>query len=229
MNSRAAAVPVPLTVVPSYLWAKRLLDLYLAIVGCVVAMPLLAIVAAWVRRDSPGPALFRQQRAGLDGVPFTLLKFRTMRMDADPYGDSPQSGSDERITRAGRVLRELSLDELPQLWNVVRGEMSLVGPRPLYVQQISEWDERQRWRLLVKPGLTGLAQINGRGGLTIEEKLEWDVRYVETCGLKTDVMILLRTIAGVFRPTGIYEARYSRTRVRRSGGSEHPDGASAAR
>jgi lipopolysaccharide/colanic/teichoic acid biosynthesis glycosyltransferase len=153
-------------------------DRVLAAAALAIASPLFLYLAWRVRRDSPGAALFGQVRAGRGGQPFRMYKFRTMRTGVDPYGDSPQTGDDPRITRFGRWLRESSLDELPQLINVVRGEMSLVGPRPLYVQQIAEWDARQRGRLLVKPGLTGLAQIHGRGSLTIEDKLEYDVRYV---------------------------------------------------
>jgi lipopolysaccharide/colanic/teichoic acid biosynthesis glycosyltransferase len=140
-----------------------------------------------------------------------------MRADVDPFGDSPQSGEDARITPIGRWLRERSLDELPQLVNVLRGEMSLVGPRPLYVQQMAEWNARQRGRLLVKPGLTGLAQVRGRGSLTIEEKLEWDVRYVETIGVFTDLRIIWETVWGLRRGADIYEVRYSQQRERRSG------------
>ena len=139
-----------------------------------------------------------------------------MRPDVEPFGDSPQTGTDPRLTPIGRWLRETSLDELPQLINVLRGDMSLVGPRPLYVQQIAEWNPRQRARLLVKPGLTGLAQIHGRGRLTIEEKLEWDVRYVETISLRTDLSILWHTLRRLWQRGDIYEVRYSRHRARRS-------------
>jgi lipopolysaccharide/colanic/teichoic acid biosynthesis glycosyltransferase len=190
------------------------------LVAAVVLLPLLPVfgVLAWrVRRDSPGPAFFRQERAGRGGKPFQVYKFRTMRTDADPFGDSPQSGSDPRITKIGRFLRETSLDELPQLVNVMRGEMSLVGPRPLYLQQMAEWNARQRRRLAVKPGLTGLAQVSGRGSLTIEEKLELDVQYVERVSLWFDLWILWRTVVGVFRRGDIYEKRYSAERERRSG------------
>lgn len=224
----SAGTPVRCRAAPSYLWLKEKLDRYVALAALLGLWPVMLALALFVRRDGH-PALFRQRRAGRFGKPFELFKFRTMRPDVDAFGDSPQSGEDPRITPTGRWLRETSLDELPQLINVLRGEMSLVGPRPLYVQQIAEWDERQRCRLLVKPGLTGLAQVNGRGGLTIEEKLEWDVRYVETCGLKTDVTILLRTVAGVFRPAGIYEQRYSRARMRRSDDAESPGGTPGAR
>jgi lipopolysaccharide/colanic/teichoic acid biosynthesis glycosyltransferase len=138
-----------------------------------------------------------------------MLKFRTMRLDVDPFGPSPRSGADPRLTRPGRFLREYSLDELPQLINILWGDMTLIGPRPLYVAQMAEWNERQRQRLLVKPGLTGLAQISGRGELTVEEKLELDVRYVEQAGPRLDGRILFATFAQVFGRRGIYEKRYS--------------------
>lgn len=198
-----------------YLVCKALCDRLAALLALVLSSPLLLIVALLVRRDGH-PALFRQTRAGLHGRPFTLLKFRTMRPDVEPFGDSPQTGADPRLTPIGRWLRETSLDELPQLINVLRGDMSLVGPRPLYVQQIAEWNPRQRARLLVKPGLTGLAQIHGRGRLTIEEKLEWDVRYVETISLRTDLSILWHTLRRLWQRGDIYEVRYSRHRARRS-------------
>lgn len=202
---------------PAYLRFKHLADRLAALLILLPFGGILLLVLAWrIRADSPGPALFRQTRAGRGGKPFTMYKFRTMRTDVDPYGDSPQTGEDPRITKFGRWLREKSLDELPQLINVLRGEMSLIGPRPLYVQQIAEWNERQTARLLVKPGLTGLAQINGRGELTIEEKLEWDVRYVESIGLLTDIRILWSTIRNVRSSEGIYEKRYSSQRERRS-------------
>lgn len=202
----------------SYSWLKRSVDAYLALVMLALAAPLMLMLVVLIRRDRYGPAIFRQVRAGRDGRRFTLLKFRTMRAGVDPFGDSPNSGSDSRLTPLGRRLRETSLDELPQLINVLRGEMSLVGPRPLYVQQIAEWNPRQRRRLLVSPGLTGLAQINGRGAITIEEKLEWDVRYVETASLRNDLGILWHTLLGVVRRSGIYEVQYSRRRARRSAG-----------
>ncbi|HNS20528.1 MAG TPA: sugar transferase [Sedimentisphaerales bacterium] len=189
---------------------KRLFDVLFAAAAMAVLSPLLAAVAIAVRVTSPGPVLFRQERAGQGGKPFVLFKFRTMRPDADPFGPSPKSGEDARLTRVGRFLRESSLDELPQLVNILAGDMSLIGPRPLYVSQIAEWDERQRTRLLVKPGLTGLAQVSGRGQLTVEEKLEFDVRYVERAGLLLDSRILLATLVRVFARRGIYEMRYSR-------------------
>lgn len=196
---------------------KQWVDRYVAACVLAVLWPVLAVLAWKVRRDSTGPAFFRQARAGINARPFTLYKFRTMRTDADPFGDSPQAGHDPRVTKLGRMLRETSLDELPQLLNVARGEMSLVGPRPLYVQQIPEWSARHRGRLLVRPGLTGLAQINGRGTLTIEQKLEWDVRYVEAISLRNDLGIIFRTFRSVLGREGIYEVQYSQTQTRRTG------------
>lgn len=213
--SAKLVTPVVCSASPAYFWLKDLCDRFLGLVALLAAGPLMLVLAWLVRRDGH-PAIFRQERAGLGGQPFTLLKFRTMRADADPFGDSPQHGADPRITPIGRLLRELSLDELPQLINVVRGEMSLVGPRPLYVQQMAEWNARQRGRLLVKPGLTGLAQVRGRGALTVEEKLEWDVRYVERVSPRTDVRIIVETVLSVARRGEIYEVRYSTTRERRS-------------
>ena len=193
-------------------WAdivKRAFDILIAGVLLVALAPLLLIIALAIRRSSRGPALFVQQRAGKDGKPFGLYKFRTMRLDVDPFGPSPKSGEDLRLTRVGRWLREYSLDELPQLANIVKGDMSLVGPRPLYVSQMAEWNERQRRRLSIRPGLTGLAQISGRGALTREEKLELDVQYVERAGLRLDAAILLATLAQLCGRKGIYEQKYS--------------------
>ena len=177
--------------------------------------PVLVFIVAVIRLSSKGPAIFEQERAGKGGKPFVFYKFRTMKIDVDPFGASPKSGDDPRLTRTGKFLREYSLDELPQLFNILKGDMSVIGPRPLYVSQISEWDERQRKRLLVKPGLTGLAQICGRGGLTREEKLELDVKYVETAGFLVDIKVILATIAQVFRRRNIYEKKYSQTEYTR--------------
>ncbi len=211
------AVPVRLRARPSYVWLKDATDRYVAALGLLILAPLLLLLAWRVRSDSPGPAFFSQPRAGRGGRPFTFLKFRTMRTDVDPFGDSPTSGEDARITRLGRLLRESSLDELPQLINVLRGEMSLVGPRPLFVQQIASWTPRQRSRLQVKPGLTGFSQIHGRASIPIEEKLEWDVRYVQSVSLRTDLAVLWRTLASVWSKAGLYQTRYSTQRDRFSG------------
>jgi sugar transferase EpsL len=194
---------------------KRAFDLFVSGLMLVILSPLLVEIIVAIRLSSRGPALFKQERAGRNGRPFTFYKFRTMRLDVDPFGPSPKSGTDPRLTKIGRFLREYSLDELPQLVNILKGDMSLVGPRPLYVAQIAEWNERQKQRLLVKPGLTGLAQISGRGELTQEEKLELDVRYVEQAGLGLDARILLATLARVFARQGIYEKKYSQTQETR--------------
>lgn len=190
---------------------KRIFDLLISLPAVIILLPVFAVIIVAIRLGSKGPAIFKQERAGKKGKPFIFYKFRTMKTDVDPFGPSPKSGDDLRLTRIGKFLREHSLDELPQLFNVLKGDMSIVGPRPLYVAQMAEWDQRQKKRVLVKPGLTGLAQISGRGGLTREEKLRLDVEYVETAGFFTDVKIILATIAQVLGRKGIYEKRYSKT------------------
>jgi len=194
---------------------KRLMDIVISLTLIVVLLPVFTIIAIAIKLSSKGPSIFRQERAGKDGKPFIFYKFRTMKLAIDPFGPSPKSGDDPRLTKIGKFLREYSLDELPQLFNVLKGDMSIVGPRPLYVSQIAEWNQRQKNRLLVKPGMTGLAQISGRGGLTREEKLEFDVNYVETAGFLTDIKIVLATIAQVLGRSSIYEKRYSQTEYTR--------------
>ena len=184
---------------------KRLVDIGVAVALLAVLWPFFAVLAILIRRGSPGPAIFRQERAGRGMKPFTMYKFRTMRTDADPYGASPGGSNDPRLTRLGRWLRETSIDELPQLWNILRGDMSLVGPRPLYMSQAQEFTERQRRRLEVRPGIVGLAQIRGRGELPHEEKLELDVQYVEGMSLAQDLRILWRGFVMILRRQGIYQ------------------------
>jgi len=192
---------------------KRVFDILVSLIVLLVwALPML-LIALLIRIGSPGPAIFKQRRAGLHGKPFTILKFRTMRSGVDPYGGSPHSGDDPRLTRLGRFLRETSLDELPQVLNVLAGQMSLVGPRPLYERQAELWDETQRRRLEVRPGVTGYAQAYGRGELTIEQKIEMDVHYVDNRSLWFDLRIILRTAGNLFRSSGeVYEKRYSSDR-----------------
>jgi len=194
---------------------KRIFDFCISLLLIGILLPVFLVIVIAVRLSSKGPAIFRQERAGKNGKPFMFYKFRTMKIGIDPFGPSPKSGDDPRLTKIGRFLREYSLDELPQLFNVLKGDMSIVGPRPLYLSQMAEWNERQKKRLLAKPGLTGLAQISGRGGLTIEEKLELDVKYVETAGFFADIKIILKTIALVFRRKSIYEKRYSQSEYTR--------------
>jgi len=197
------------------IYIKIIIDLIIAAVLSLILLPLFIIIWFFIKISSPGSVIFRQQRAGKDGKSFIFYKFRTMRTDVDPFGASPKSGEDPRLTKIGKFLREYSLDELPQLFNILKGDMSIVGPRPLYMSQVAEWNDRQKKRLLVKPGLTGLAQISGRGELTREEKLELDVRYVETAGFWLDLKIILMTIRQVFTRKNIYEKKYSRTEFTR--------------
>jgi len=194
---------------------KRLLDIVLSALAIVLLSPILAVIAIAVRLSSKRPAIFRQVRAGKNGKPFVFYKFRTMKLGVEPFGPSPKSAKDSRLTKIGRFLREYSLDELPQLFNVLKGDMSIVGPRPLYLSQMAEWSERQKKRLLVKPGLTGLAQISGRAELTHEQKIELDVKYVETASSWLDFKIILATIAQVFGRKSIYEKRYSQSEYTR--------------
>jgi len=195
---------------------KRLIDLIIAIPAVTILLPVFLIVALAIRLSSKGPAVFKQERAGKQGRAFTFYKFRTMRTDIDPFGPSPKSADDTRLTKTGKFLRETSLDELPQFFNVLKGDMSLVGPRPLYMEQMAEWNQRQKKRLLVKPGITGLAQISGRGTLTREQKLELDVKYVESASLQLDIKIILATFAMTFTKKGIYEVKYSETETTRN-------------
>jgi len=186
--------------------AKRLFDLAVALPLAVALTPAMIVIAWWVRRDSPGPAIYRQERVGFAGRPFTMLKFRTMVVGAERIGAGiAVSDGDERITRAGRALRRLSLDELPQLWNIVRGDMSLVGPRPTVAFQVAAYDARQRGRLRARPGLTGLAQVRGRAGIPWSERIEIDLEYVARWSLRLDLAILARTVVVVLARRGTYK------------------------
>jgi len=188
---------------------KRLLDILISLPSIILLSPVLVFIILAIKLTDKGPAVFKQQRAGKNAKPFTFYKFRTMKTDADPFGPSPKSANDPRLTKIGKFLRESSLDELPQLLNILKGDMSIVGPRPLYLEQIEEWNEREKKRLLVKPGLTGLAQISGRAELTKEEKLELDVQYVEAASLLLDIKIILATFKQIFIGKAIYEKKYS--------------------
>jgi len=181
---------------------NRALDAAGASLGLALVSPLLGVAALAIKLEDGGPVLYRQQRVGRDGRDFELLKLRTMVVGAERTGAGfAVNVGDPRITRVGRILRRLSLDELPQLWNVVRGDMSLIGPRPTLRYQVEQYTERQRRRLEVKPGITGWAQVNGRASLPWGERIELDVWYVEHRSPRLDLEILLRTPAALFRGT----------------------------
>ena len=177
------------------------MDIGLAVPGLVVLAPVALALGALIRLKLGGPVLFRQSRPGLDGQIFELIKFRTMSNARGADGELLPD--EERLTPFGNRLRRLSLDELPTLWNVVRGEMSLVGPRPLLVQYLDRYTPEQRRRHDVAPGITGWAQINGRNALEWEQKFELDLWYVEHQSLRTDLAILFRTISQVLGQRGI--------------------------
>jgi len=189
---------------PIHVFLKRLLDLVLGgILGVLMAVPAL-IFAIWVKLDSKGPVLFVHERVGLNGRIFPLLKFRTMTVGCDPYSEAPQDETDPRVTRFGRLLRMTSLDEIPQLINVLKGEMSLVGPRPEMPFIVLNYQEWEKARLRVKPGLTGLWQVAGRKNLPLHFNLEYDFYYVKNQSLALDLEILLLTVPAVLLGRGAY-------------------------
>ncbi len=185
----------------SYAVAKRAIDIVAAGVGLVLLAPALAILAIGIRRSVGTPVLFRQERPGLGGRPFTLLKFRTMTDTRDADGRLLPDG--DRLTRFGRLVRSLSLDELPQLWNVLRGDMSLVGPRPLLMEYLARYTPEQARRHEVRPGITGLAQVNGRNATGWDDRLAMDVAYVDGRSLSLDARLLWRTFFKVARRDGV--------------------------
>ena len=182
--------------------ARRGFDVLGAGLGLALASPLIAAAAAGIKLGDGGPVLYRQRRVGLRGAEFELLKLRTMVVGAEAQGAGwAVDRGDPRITGAGRFLRRLSIDELPQLWNVLRGDMSLIGPRPTLAYQVERYTDRQRRRLEVKPGLTGWAQVQGRAALPWEERIELDVWYVENRSPWVDLKILAKTPLALFRGT----------------------------
>jgi lipopolysaccharide/colanic/teichoic acid biosynthesis glycosyltransferase len=181
---------------------NRALDVATAGLGLAVASPALAVAALAIKLEGGGPVLYKQTRVGLNGQEFELLKLRTMEVGAEEKGAGfAVNEGDPRITRVGRFLRRLSLDELPQLWNVVRGDMSLIGPRPTLAYQVERYTPRQRRRLEVKPGITGWAQIQGRAKLPWDDRIELDVWYVENRSAVLDLKILARTPRALFGGT----------------------------
>lgn len=195
--------------------AKRLFDVLMSALLIVTASPIMALICIMIKADSRGPVLFRQERVGIQGIPFSMLKFRSMVTDAEERltelaGRNEGNGvlfkikNDPRVTRIGKFLRKYSLDELPQLFNVFSGAMSLVGPRPPLPQEVDAYEQHVRRRLLVKPGVTGLWQVSGRSNLSWQDSVRLDLYYVENWSLAGDLVIMLRTVRAVFHSTGAY-------------------------
>ena len=196
-------------------WGKRLLDLGVSFVAGVIVLPFVPFIALAVRLDSPGPLLYRSVRLGRKGRPFVFYKFRSMVVGAhesaryvrhlnEIEGPVFKSARDPRVTRVGRFLRRTSIDELPQLWNVLRGDMTLVGPRPPIPEEVEAYEPWQRLRLEVKPGITCLWQVSGRSKLGFAEWMRLDIQYIQAMSLRTDFKILLRTVPAVLSREGAY-------------------------
>jgi lipopolysaccharide/colanic/teichoic acid biosynthesis glycosyltransferase len=185
----------------------RAADLVIAVLGLIIVSPLLLVAAIAIKLESRGPVVYRQPRVGKNGDVFELLKLRTMRQGADPVGvGTAVTAGDPRVTRVGRLLRRFSLDELPNLINVLRGQMRIVGPRATLPAQVDLYTSRQRRRLDLRPGVTGWAQIHGRAGIPWEERIELDVWYVENRSLRLDLKILARTPLALLRGAGVRAA-----------------------
>jgi lipopolysaccharide/colanic/teichoic acid biosynthesis glycosyltransferase len=200
--------------------AKRALDVTGAAVGLTLSAPVIGIAAALIKREDGGPVFFRQERVGLDGESFEVLKLRTMIVNAEAQGAGfAVDAGDSRILKIGDLLRKTSIDELPQFWNILTGEMSLVGPRPTLRYQVDQYTPHQARRLDVKPGVTGWAQIHGRASLPWSERIELDVWYVDHQSLRLDLSIMLRTVGTIFSRSGTYKGE--------AGGWQSPDGGSA--
>jgi lipopolysaccharide/colanic/teichoic acid biosynthesis glycosyltransferase len=195
----------------------RAFDLIVGGLGTILSAPLVLTLMVLIRVESPGDPVYTQIRVGRDGIPFRIYKLRTMVSGAEFHGAGLAiAEGDNRITRLGELLRRTSLDELPNLWNVARGEMSIIGPRPTLQHQVDAYTERQRGRLAVKPGITGWAQVNGRASLPWPERIELDLWYVEHRSPRLDVEILRRTIAQVRGGDGVYKGE--------TGGWQPPSG-----
>jgi lipopolysaccharide/colanic/teichoic acid biosynthesis glycosyltransferase len=182
---------------------RRAFDIFAAALGLLLASPLLLVAMIAISLESRGSPIYRQGRIGLGGRPFEMLKLRTMRQGADPVGiGTAVTAGDPRVTRSGRLLRRFALDELPNLFNVLRGEMAIVGPRPTIASQVELYTPRQRRRLEVKPGITGWAQIHGRAGIPWEERIELDIHYLDHRSAWLDARIIARTFGLLLRGTG---------------------------
>lgn len=188
---------------------KRIFDVLGAGSALIVLSPVFAVATVLVKATSRGPVFFAQERPGLHGKSFRILKFRSMLIFEDSYSDDGKElSNDERVTKVGRVLRRMSVDELPQLFNMVRGDMSIVGPRPALSYQVERYDAEQMKRLEVRPGLTGLAQVSGRNSLSWEEKIALDLEYVETLSFANDLRIIGRTFGVVLGGSGLRFEKY---------------------
>jgi len=185
--------------------AKRLFDITAAVLAIAVMLPIMCIIALAIKLGSRGPVIFHQERCGLDGRPFTMYKFRTMVEGAEHEGLGYEVARDDyRITRIGKILRSTSLDELPQLMNVIKGDMSLMGPRPMIPRQIARLDSRQILRQKARPGISGWAQVNGRNALDWSERIQLDIWYVENWNLLLDLMILWKTFFTLMHKDELY-------------------------
>lgn len=188
-----------------YLFTKRMFDILVSLVAGLLLLIPMGIIAIMIRRDSEGPAIFKQERLGKDGKPFVMYKFRSMRLDAEVNGPQWAEKDDDRCTRLGLKLRKSRLDELPQLWNIFRGDMSIVGPRPeraCFYDEFEKYIPGFRNRLLVRPGLTGHAQVNGGYDLLPEEKIVFDMEYIANRSAKMDLQCILQTVLVVFSHDG---------------------------
>lgn len=180
---------------------KRIIDVLLSLIALIILFPIFIIITIAIRLTMSSPVLFRQKRPGYKGIPFEILKFRTMR---PPTPDEVWFRTDAvRLTRVGIFLRKYSIDELPELWNVLKGEMSMVGPRPLLMEYLPKYTPKQRRRHDVRPGITGLAQVNGRQCITFSKRLEYDIWYVDHWSILLDLRILFKTIMGLFGTSGV--------------------------
>jgi len=184
---------------------KRIFDIIISLILLIIFWPVFVIIAIAIKISDKGPAIFKHERAGKDGKPFVFYKFRTMKKNVDPYDRSPESGEDPRLIKCGKFLREYSLDELPQFFNVLKGDMSIVGPRPLYMSQIHDFSDYHRKRFLLKPGITGVSQIYLRSELISKKSLDLEVEYVEKHSLWLDIKIIFQTFAVVLGKKGVYQ------------------------
>lgn len=186
-----------------YLCFKRLIDLLIAVIGIIIAFPIMFIIAIAIKIDNKGPALFKQIRTGKNGREFILYKFRSMAVNNDFYN----TNEEDRVTKVGKFIRKTSLDELPQLFNIIKGEMSFIGPRPWIVDYAKLFTKHQRRRLDVLPGITGLAQCSGRNNLNIKDRINIDVEYVNNVSLKLDIYIFFKTIKCVLKGEGFSNSK----------------------